>query len=101
MGFYPQLIYLIAWILQLPTRRIVPTTELKRDLDLDDHDFQMLIFRLEDFYKVELGAEEINSIKSVRDLGQIIAAKESSARWSKPAQYAARHSFFRDPVNQS
>lgn len=101
MGFYPQLIYLIAWILQLPFNRIVPSTDLKRDLDLDDHDFQMLIFRLEDFYKVEFKPEEINRIKSVQDLGQIISTKESSARWSKPAQYAAQHSFFRDQVNQS
>ncbi len=101
MGFYPQLIYLIAWILQVPGNRIVPTTDLKRDLDLDDHDFQMLIFRLEDFYKVELRTEEINGIKSVRDLGQVISTKESSARWSKPAQYAAPHSLFIDEVSQS
>lgn len=73
----------------MPVHRIVPSTDLKRDLNLDEYDFQMLIFRLEHFYKIEFGAEEIQNIKVVKDLGELIATKESSANWSEPNLYAA------------
>ena len=89
MSFYNQLIYLIAFTLQLPTRRIVQSTDLRGDLNLDEYDFQMLIFRLEHFYKIEFGQEEIHHIKIVKDLGEIIANKESSAIWFEPNLYAA------------
>lgn len=77
MSFYNQLIYLIAWVLQLPMERIVPTTDLKSDLNLDDYDIQMLIFRLEHFYKVEFAEDEIDQIVMVRDIVERLSEKES------------------------
>jgi acyl carrier protein len=69
--------------------RIVQSTDLQSDLNLDEYDFQMLIFRLEHFYKIEFGTDEIQDIKIVKDLGELITKKESSANWSEPNLYAA------------
>lgn len=98
MGFYNKLIYLIAWILQLPMQKIVPSTDLRHDLELDDYDFNMLIFRLEHYYKVEFRPEEINGIRNVQDLGQMIAAKESS-QWSTPARFVSLSPVFKQAAD--
>lgn len=68
MSFSAQLIYMVSWILGLPLKRIVPTTDVYADLNLDSYDFQLLIFQLEEYYHCECTPEEIERIATVKDL---------------------------------
>ena len=72
MSFYAQLIYLIAWILKMPSTLIEDSTNLREDLDLDVMDFDLMIFQLESYYKTEFTTEEIAQINTVHDIEKLL-----------------------------
>lgn len=90
MSFSAQLIYLVSWILGLPLKNIVPSTDLKADLNLDGYDFDLLIFRLEGYYHCECTNEEIDKIETVKDLIELFHSKSSLQQTKSGMQPAAR-----------
>lgn len=89
MSFNAQLIYLISWILGLPLRRIVPSTDFYTDLDLDTYDFELMIFQLEEYYHCECTPEEIEGILTVKDLIQLFSLKSGQSEIKNGMQQAA------------
>ena len=73
MSFQARLLYLISWILRLPTQRIANTTDFRTDLDLDDMDMSLMIFQLENYFQKELTREEIDNVQTVQDLGRLLS----------------------------
>lgn len=72
MGLKAQLLYLIAWILRVPMDSLSDSTDLRSDLYLDQVDFDLMIFQLENYYDTEFSAEQIENIRTVRDIGNLL-----------------------------
>lgn len=72
MGFQAQLIYLIAWILRVPKNSISPNTHLRNDLYLDTTDINLMMFKLENYYKTEFSTEQIEAVSTVQDIGKLL-----------------------------
>jgi acyl carrier protein len=90
MSFSAQLIYLVSWILGLPLKNIVPSTDLRTDLNLDGYDFDLLIFRLEGYFHCECTSEEIDRIETVKDLIELFHAKSGLYQTNSGMQPAAQ-----------
>ena len=73
MSFQARLLYLISWILRLPTGRIANSTDFRTDLDMDDTDMSLMIFQLENYFQKELTREEIDNVQTVQDLGRLLS----------------------------
>lgn len=73
MSFQARLLYLIAWILRVPSQKIAYSTDFRKDLELDDTDLSLMIFRLENFFEKELTEEQISSVNTVHDLGRLLS----------------------------
>ena len=72
MTFQAKLLYLIAWILRIPTQRISVQTDLRNDLDLDKLDIELMVFQLERYYHTEFTPDQIRGIRTVQDIGNIL-----------------------------
>ena len=47
MSFQAQLMYMIGWVLKRPESLLTHSTDFRRDLDMDDTDVELMVFRLE------------------------------------------------------
>ncbi|MDX1478783.1 MAG: phosphopantetheine-binding protein [Saprospiraceae bacterium] len=72
MTFQAKLLYLIAWILRIPTQSISAQTDLREDLNLDMLDIELMVFQLERYYHTEFTSDQINGIRTVQDIGNIL-----------------------------
>lgn len=77
MSFQAKLLYLIAWILRMPVKRITNTTDLRNDLNLDSTDFELMIFQLENYYHTTFTDEQIRGIETVQDLGHLLRQRDT------------------------
>ncbi len=73
MSFQARLQYLISWILHIPEQRVLSTTDLFKDLDLDDTQFNLMIFLLENYYQTEFSNEQIGMINTVQDIEDLLS----------------------------
>ena len=73
MSFQARLLYLIAWILKVPSQRLAYSTDLRNDLQLDDTDLSLMVFKLENYFEKELTEEQVSSINTVQDLERLLA----------------------------
>lgn len=73
MSFQARLQYLISWILRIPEQKLSRGTDLFKDLDLDDTDFNLLIFQLENYYQTEFSGEQIHTINTVQDIENLLS----------------------------
>ena len=72
MSFQARLQYLISWILHIPEQRVFSTSDLFKDLDIVDTDFNLLIFQLENYYQTEFSNEQIGMINTVQDIEDLL-----------------------------
>jgi len=73
MSFQSRLMYLIAWLTKVPTQKIAYSTDLRQDLELDDTDLALMIFKLENYFEKELTEEQISNVNTVHDLGRLLS----------------------------
>ena len=73
MSFQARLLYLIAWILKLPSQRIAFSTDFRNDLQMDDTDLSLMIFKLENYFEKELTEEQVSSVNTVQDLERLLS----------------------------
>ncbi len=73
MSFQARLLYLIAYLLKIPSQRVAFSTDLRNDLELDDTDLSLMVFKLENYFEKELTEEQVSSINTVQDLERLLA----------------------------
>ena len=62
-----KIIHLVSWIANVPTSHILPSTDIKIDLNVDSIDFMLFIVKVEKFFNIHFSTEEIESIETVQD----------------------------------
>jgi len=62
-----KIIHLISWVANVPTNQILPSTDIKIDLNVDSIDFMLFIVKVEKFFNVTIPNEEVETIETVKD----------------------------------
>lgn len=66
------IISLVSWVANVPTSRISPSTHIKEDLNLDSIDFMLLIVKMESFFGVDLSADQLERLETVKDASDFV-----------------------------
>ncbi len=64
--------YMIGWVLRTPENLISHSTDFRRDLDMDDTDVELMVFRLESYFNKELTPDQVRGIRTVQDVGRLL-----------------------------
>ena len=72
MSFQARLNYLLSWILRIPESRIVHSTDLYQDLDLDHTDVELMMFQLENYYRTEFSDDQVRGVSTVQDISTLL-----------------------------
>ena len=62
-----KIIHLISWVANVPTQHILPSTDIKLDLNVDSIDFMLLMVEVEKLFNIILPNEDIERIETVKD----------------------------------
>ena len=72
MSFQAQLMYMIGWVIRRPESLITHSTDFRRDLDMDDTDVELMVFKLETYFNKELTTDQVRGIRTVQDVGRLL-----------------------------
>ena len=62
-----KIIHLISWVANVPTTQILPSTDIKLDLNVDSIDFMLFIVKMEKLFDINLPNEDVERIETVKD----------------------------------
>ncbi len=74
----------LARHLRMDAARVTPDALLREDLEMDSVDTIELLFHLEDAFHIEIPDDDLEKLKTVKDITSYVEARVGSTEGSKP-----------------